>query len=76
MSKTYNFEVTREDVVLITSAVEIYIAKAKKAYNEKRLPAESYCDLLIEANNFFDKLRPIALQIRKDIDVLEAEKNG
>lgn len=76
MSKTYNFEVTREDVMLMTSAVEIYVANAKRAYNEKRISSQSYLDLLIEADIFFDKLKPVARQIRKDIDAQEAEKNG
>lgn len=73
--KMYDLKLTREDAVLINSAVQVYVATAKKAFSEGKVTAEYYCEILEESNDFFDRFRTVAEQIHEDIKAREAEKN-
>lgn len=72
--KMYDLKLTRKDAVLINSAIQVYVATAKKAFSEGKVSAEYYCEILEESSDFFERLRPVAEQIHEDIKTREKEE--
>ena len=74
MEKTYNLKVTRDNMVTINRAIQIYSEVAKVTHRDKEISDFEYIEILTSINDLLVAMRPTAQEIGADLK--EANENG
>ena len=74
MEKIYNLKVTRDNMVTIHHAIQVYSKVAKVTHRDKEISDLEYIEILTSVNDLLDTMRPAAEEI--GVDLKEANENG
>lgn len=74
MEKTYNLKVTRDNMITINRAIQIYSTIAKTTHRDKEISDLEYIEILTSINDLLVAMRPTAEEI--GVDLKEANENG
>ena len=74
MEKTYNLKVTRDNMVTINRAIQIYSEVAKVTHRDKEISDFEYIEILTSVNDLLVAMRPTAQEIGADLK--EEKENG